>query len=271
MLRHLIILLALAAPVSAEPLQIVTDIGPVQSLVARVWGDVPSVLAGPDTDPHDFQFRPSQVRALATADILFLAGPDLSPWLADEARSVNPAIIVRPLSPDQTGESHPWLDPRNAAGWLTAIAAELAALDPQGAALYRQRASDAQTELAALERDLDAMLEPARHYRIVVAHDAYGPLASRFGLTIAAAMADSHGRAPGAAHLARLRAQVVGGSVDCIFAEPGEGQDHARLLTGGSGIPVGALDPLGRDLPPGPGQYTALMRALAAAIAGCAR
>lgn len=78
----------LAAPAAAEVPDVVTDIAPVHALVAQVMGDLgaPVLLMDRGGDPHSFQLRPSQARALAGADLLFWIGPELTPWL-DRARS----------------------------------------------------------------------------------------------------------------------------------------------------------------------------------------
>ena len=73
---------ALATASLAAP-KVVTDIAPVQSLVAMVMGDLgtPGLLLPKGADPHDFQLRPSQARALADADLVVWVGAPLSPWL----------------------------------------------------------------------------------------------------------------------------------------------------------------------------------------------
>ncbi len=267
MLRPLFAALALAGPAAAEPLAVATDIPPVQSLVAMVWTDIPVVLAGPGTDPHDFQFRPSQVRTLSRADILFTAGDDLIPWLAEEARAVNGALDVQPLGND--GVNHGWLDPVAAAGWLDRIEVALIARDPDNAATYRDRAAAARTTLAALNAELDAILAEVVDIGILVDHDAYGALAERYGLDIVAAISDSDAHAPGTAHIGELADQLDHGEVDCILAEPGEGHDHADMLAGHDDIEITLVDPLGHGLAAGPDLYPAMMRNLATAIATC--
>jgi len=74
--------LALSAPASAEPV-VVTDIPPVQALVARVMQGVgePTQILPPGASPHGYAMRPSEAAALADADLVFWVGPELTPWL----------------------------------------------------------------------------------------------------------------------------------------------------------------------------------------------
>lgn len=91
----------LATPVLADAPKTVTDIPAVHSLAAMVMGDLgaPSLLLDKGADPHHFQMRPSQARALANADLVIWMGPRMSPWLerslnADE--KVNIALLDLP-------------------------------------------------------------------------------------------------------------------------------------------------------------------------------
>ncbi|MDT0683015.1 zinc ABC transporter substrate-binding protein [Roseicyclus sp. F158] len=76
-------LLASGAALADVP-QVVTDIPPVHSLVARVMDgieDEPSLLVKPGVSPHGYAMRPSEARALQDADAVFWIGPDLTPSL----------------------------------------------------------------------------------------------------------------------------------------------------------------------------------------------
>lgn len=77
--------LCLAAPLArAEVPDVVADIAPVQSLVARVMGDLgtPALIVRPDASPHGYALRPSEAAALERADAVFWVGEALEPWLA---------------------------------------------------------------------------------------------------------------------------------------------------------------------------------------------
>ncbi|ARC89886.1 zinc ABC transporter substrate-binding protein [Rhodovulum sp. MB263] len=86
------VFLALAAPAAAEPPRVVTDIPPVQSLVAEVMGDLgsPGILLDQGGDPHHFQLKPSQARAISEAGLVFWVGPQLTPWLDQALRKLGP-------------------------------------------------------------------------------------------------------------------------------------------------------------------------------------
>lgn len=82
-MRYIIALLLTSTAALAEVPKVVTDIPPVHSLVAMVMGDLgtPELLLGKGADEHDFQLKPSQMGAVAEADLVVWIGPELTPWL----------------------------------------------------------------------------------------------------------------------------------------------------------------------------------------------
>jgi zinc transport system substrate-binding protein len=74
----------LAMPALAEVPKVMTDLPAVHSLTAQVMGDLgtPGILLDRGSDPHHFQLKPSQARALSQADLVIWIGPEMTPWLA---------------------------------------------------------------------------------------------------------------------------------------------------------------------------------------------
>jgi zinc transport system substrate-binding protein len=293
MTRLLLCLALLAAPAAAAPPRVVADTAPVHALVAQVMGDLgtPVLLIDRGGDPHSFQLRPSQARALAEAELLFWVGPELTPWLkralegagiAGEAVALIQAEGTRLRDYDgahahtedghaEALDPHAWLDPANAAAWLATIAARLAAADPENAATYAANAEAARAGLAALDAELGARLAPAAGRPLYVYHDAFGYFAEAYGLTIAGALAEGDAAEPGAARIRALRADLVAAQAPCVFAEAGHDPALVTNLVEGTGLGFGTLDPSGVTLEPGPGLYSALLTGLAEAIATCAQ
>ncbi|MGD9917976.1 MAG: zinc ABC transporter substrate-binding protein [Paenirhodobacter sp.] len=98
-------LLSLLAPLPAfaEVPQVVTDLPAVQSLAAQVMGDLgsPAVLLEQGGNAHTYQLKPSQLRALEGADLVFWVGPEMTPWLdraldATAPKGVQIALLADP-------------------------------------------------------------------------------------------------------------------------------------------------------------------------------
>lgn len=167
-------------------------------------------------------------------------------------------------------DPHAWLDPDNAALWVTAIAARLADVDPGNATTYQANAETARTSLAALTDEVRAILEPVGDAGIVVHHDAYSYFAEAFGVNVAGSIADGHAATPGAARLSAIRAALAETGVTCLFPEVNHSTSYGEVVIEGTGIRLGArLDPEGVTLEPGADLYATLMRGLAQSIADC--
>ena len=301
-----------ASAAQAEAPAVMTETPVTHALVSQVMGALgtPGLLLDRGGDPHHFQLRPTQARALAQADLVGWIGPDLTPWLARTTDTLADARVLELLGVPGThlqpygearllggGEAHhgqddhddghddhdhedhahgaddphAWLDPGNASLWLSAIATELSALDPPNAASYQANAQAGQAQLAALAAELEGLYAPVREAGIVVYHDAYGYLAERFGLNILGSVMLGDAATPGAARISRIRANLVQVGAECIFPEVNHPDAYMALVTEDSSLRVGRpLDPAGTMLDPGPGLYEGLMREMAAAIVDCA-
>jgi zinc transport system substrate-binding protein len=166
-------------------------------------------------------------------------------------------------------DPHAWLDPRNAAAWLDAIAGALARLDPENAAAYRANAAEGASELHALEAELAETLAPLRARGFLVYHDAFQYFERRFGLAARGALLTSDAVPAGAGRVQALTRAVAAGGPVCAFSEPQFSPDALDALALNGAMTVAVLDPVGRDIAAGPGQYAALLRGLGRGMAGC--
>ena len=271
---------------------VVTDIQPVQALVAEVMGDLgaPVLLLEKGANEHDVQLRPSQLRALAEAGLLVWVGPELTPWLeralaaSGSAERLEllavPGTVLRQFAagggPDQEDDlhagmdPHAWLDPDNARLWLGSIAMALARRDPDNAATYAANAARADAEIAALDAALREKLAPVAARPFVTFHDAYGYFADHYRLAYAGSLAAGDATLSGAARIAALQDQIAAGGAACVFPEAQHDSDLIAQLADGGETRLGApLDPSGSALEPGPGNYAALLTGLAGALVDC--
>ena len=273
--------LAMAGPVLAEVPHVVTDFGPVQSLVMDVMGDLgePQALLPKGGDPHDFQLRPSQAQMLAGADLVFWVGPELMPALGDALATLAPqaetlALLhvsgqTRPFAEGGI-DPHAWLDPTNAAAWLGTIAQKLAAHDPANAATYDANAKAAQGQLAHDDAAWQARLAAVRDKPFVAYHDALGYFTAHFNLTMVGAIELSDATAPSVARLAEVQAILATGHALCVFPEAGRDPKFIATLTEGLPVRIGpAQDIEFITMQSGRGQYGVMLENLVTGIETC--
>lgn len=78
------LLLAFPLAAAADVPSVAVDIPPVQSLVAKVMGELgdPALFIQPGASPHGYSLRPSEARTLDEADLVVWVSHELTPWLA---------------------------------------------------------------------------------------------------------------------------------------------------------------------------------------------
>lgn len=168
-------------------------------------------------------------------------------------------------------DPHAWLNPEIASLWLGVFADKLAELDPEHADEYRRNAQAAQAQLLALAAEIETILGPVQSSPVITFHDAYQYFETRFGLTSVGTLTLSDAATPSPAHLSRLKTRVDQGDVVCAFSEPQYDDRLIHVVSEGTGVPIAVLDPIGAQLEPGADLYGSLLRAMANAIADCAK
>ena len=166
-------------------------------------------------------------------------------------------------------DPHAWLDPDNAAVWLTAIAEALAAKDPENAATYRENAESARAQLSEVVAGIEADLTPVQDAHFLVYHDAYQYFEAHFGVRATGAISSSDASKPSAARIRELRDAVEAQDISCVFAEPQYSTSLVTALQDGTDLRSATLDPLGMALTPGPGMYAELLKELAHNMVDC--
>ncbi len=290
----LLTLLSLLAslPLLAAPPKVVATLLPVHSVMADLMREVaePGLLLPGSTSPHSFSLRPSTARRLQEADLVVWIGEEMERFLAGRLQTLAPraesiALLTVPgqamieLDDHPAGEAdhdphgstdpHLWLNPRNVIVWIPHLEAALTRLDPDNAARYAANARRLEAELQALDRDLAQRLTPLAIKPFVVFHDAYRHLVERYSLTQVGALRLDPSRLPQPGEITRLRQRLQQDAVRCIFHEPQFDPKAARVLAADYPVQLASIDPLGVDLPPGPGQYRRMMDRLARSLEQC--
>jgi len=296
--------LAWAPPLSAAP-KVVVSIVPIHSLVAGVTQGVsePTLLVPVGTSPHTYALKPSDARALQSADLIVWVGEQLENYLdkplaslAGKSRIIEVADIdgltfyhVREGGAfdthdhgdhddhaghkhdhaDHEDDMHLWLDPDNAKLIVARVAAELGTIDPVNATRYQDNARAMQQRIETVDAGIKSRLAAVQDRPYIVFHDAYQYFERHFGTRIVGSITVSPDQAPGARRLAELRERIRTLQAVCVFREPQFPAPVVDTLVDGSNVKVGVLDPEGADLTPGPDAYLTLMDRIGDSLANC--
>ena len=224
---------------SGDRLAVVATTTQIGDFVRAVGGNPVAVdqILQPNTDPHEYEPRPSDVTGAAGAKLVFASGDGLDDWIGEivsdsgsDAEVVDLGAVVPQRLPGESSgaeasryDPHWWHDPRNAEAAVTAIERHLAAADPSHRRLYARNAHAYLDELRRLDAGIAhcmAAVPPARR-KLVTDHDAFGYFARRYGIDVVGAVIPSQTTQaqPSAKDLSALAALIEREHVAAIFPE----------------------------------------------------
>ncbi len=220
-------------------LHVVATTTQIGDWVRVVGGDAVVVdqVLQPNTDPHEYEPRPSDVEAAAAAKLAFANGDDLDAWIdqivADSGSDATVvdlgAVVPERLPGESSGEEvsrydpHWWHDPRNAEAAVREISRRLAAADPSRRRRFERNARAYLARLrgldAAIARCVDSV--PVAERKLVTDHDAFGYFARRYGIDVVGAVIPSQTTQaqPSAKDLSELIGLIEREGVEAVFAE----------------------------------------------------
>ena len=240
-------------------------------------------LVPPGADPHDYEPRPSDARAVAEADVVVRSGGEIDAWLDDvvksagtDAEQVSLIDGVPTRKGDEGGvDPHWWQDPRNVVRATGRLRAAFTSADPDGAAAYSAAARRYERAVRSLDEEIAACMAqiPAERRRLVTNHDAFGYLAARYDIRILGSIipALSTNAQPSAGDIRRLVAAIRREHVTTIFPESALNQRLERAVARDAGAKVGPAlyaDTLGKPGTEGETYLGALRHDAGAMVAG---
>jgi len=289
---------ALFALGSRAEVRVLATLPALHSWAANVAGDdaVVECLLPSDVGPHDFQFKPSDLRKLAAANVVLMNGLGVDQWLnraisraaAQPSRRVVTVTqglgreLIRDLTRlsvdgkpgkdrhdhdhgdhdhDHGDEANPhvWLDPVLARHAISNIVAALAIADPLHKEAYAARGWAYLGRIDALHAEMTTALLPHAGKPIVTFHDAFPYLCRRYQLDLVGVVEEVPSVDPSPKYLARLSAAIRSRKVGVVFSEPQFNPRLVRQLGKDLGIRVAELDVLETGKP-GPSLYEDVMR-----------
>ena len=262
-----------------------TQLGDLARQVGGRAVEVTQILR-PNTDPHEYEPRPSDVEDTAGADVVLESGDNLDRWMGkvvDEAGG-DPAVIdvgahvpVR-LPGDPTGpeaskyDPHWWHDPVNVEAAVAVVRDALITADPTAKAQVTRNATAYLARLRRLDAGIRACFAtvPPAQRKLVTDHDAFGYFAKRYGVQVIGAVIPSQTTQaqPSAGDVSRLSALIEREGVKAVFPESSINPKLARALAGQTGASAGYTlygDTLGPAGSPG-ATYLGMERANADAM-----
>jgi manganese/iron transport system substrate-binding protein len=207
-------------------------------------------LLKPGDDPHAYQTKPEDRKAIETANLILYGGYNHEPSIIKLIQSssnsapkiaVNELAVPKPLmgeheeehgeekaqnQPHAEGEKvpdpHVWHNPQNGLRMVEIIRDGLIQVSPSNAQLYTKNAASLTDELQKIDTWIKAQIAtiPAQKRKLVTTHDAMSYYADAYGLEIAGALQGvTTEEQPTAARIAELSSEIKTAGVPKIFAD----------------------------------------------------
>lgn len=207
---------------------------PVAFAAQRVGGTRVDVtnLTPTGAEPHDLELNSDQLDELLGAKVAFVLGSGFQPAVekaADRRDGLTVSLLAKIVDARgkkvaNEGESggldpHVWLDPVLMSQLVGEVERGLASADPKGAATYERNARALQDRLAALDARYRARLTGCARDLLVTSHEAFGYLASRYGLQQQGVAGLSPDQEPDPARLGELAQLARDRGVTTVFTE----------------------------------------------------
>jgi ABC-type Zn uptake system ZnuABC Zn-binding protein ZnuA len=234
---------------SGDRLEVVATTTQIADFTRRVGGDAVHVtqLLQPNTDAHDYEPRPSDVKATASARLVFVNGGDVDHWMPDVVKQSggDPKVVelgegvpVKVAGEGHEGEGehakeegehaeefdpHWWHDPVNAQAAVEQIRDALVAAEPGRKAEFERNAAAYLDRLRALNAGIARCFEavPAAQRKLVTDHDAFNYFVKRYGIEYVGAVIPSQTTQaqPSAGDVADLIRLIRREDVKAVFPE----------------------------------------------------
>ena len=244
-------LLSISIPAAADDkIKVVASFSILGDMVRQVTGNLAEVttIVGPDADAHVYTPNAADAKSVANADVIFVNGLGFETWsqtLIETSSSKAKVFVatdgITPLKVDGEIDPHAWNSLVNGMQYVANIAVSMAEINPINAVAYKANARAYNRRLKDLNnRAIDQLERLTAGQRIVVtSHDAFGYLATAYGLTFLAPVGiDTHGE-PSARDLSKLIDHLKAVSAGALFTENITSPSLIEQIARETGIKIG--------------------------------
>ena len=292
----LAIIAALSAPIlhAKEQLKVLSTIKPVHSLVSAIGRDLVDVeqIISNNASPHHYSLKPSDLRKISKAALIFRIDPELESFLNKSLRSISEDKVVT-LSQSENltlleakaghdhqehekdnheGEEldyHLWLNPDNAISMANAIRDSLIKLAPEHSEQLTSNTQELTASIKNTHQEITEQLKDVKDTPFLVMHDAWQYFTNHYGLKQLGTISAQERLKASARALSKARSTIKDSNVKCLLAEPNLKQRTLTTLTENLSVKIAQIDPLGLEIPESKLAYPQLLQYTADKLLSC--
>ena len=257
-MKTLLVALFAALPlVAAEPIRVSTFSTILTEIAQQVGKDRVAVTGHvrPDTDPHDFEPKPADMKIVGDAQLILLSAKHMEGYVGKlkqatgaKGRLVEVGDGFSSLKmeddhhPGQIVEDpHWWHSVSNVQKATKIVRDELNKISPADQALFSANAAKYLAGLEALQKWAKTKIAelPRDRRKLVTSHDAFQYFARENGFTIYAIEGISSSDQPSSKKVGEIIAAIRSQNVKAIFPESIENPKVLKEITRETGVKVG--------------------------------
>lgn len=302
-MKRIVLFLSVIAALQTAPLLaddkrlVLSTIKPVHMLVRAVAGDIAdSAQIIPDyASPHSYSFKPSDLRRLSKADLVFRIDAHMESFLDKSLTSIAKGKLIS-LSDaedltllkanhshdehevhDEEHESddaaendyHLWLNPDNATAMVKQILDQLIKMDTANSAQYTENAQQLIDSIAEKDKAISLQMSEVTNSPFIVMHDAWQYFSKHYTLNQLSSVTLQEDLRASAKSISEVRELIRSEGVTCVVTEPNFRLDTVNILTEGFAVNTAQIDPLGRDIKSDLQGYPELLQNTADKLLSC--
>ena len=275
-------------------LQIISTIKPIQAIVLAIAGEhAQSEQLIPDyASPHNYSFKPSDIRKVKNADVVFRIDEHMESQLNAVFESLeNSAKLislaeVKGMKLLQSNDSHPdhkenndaheinenidfhiWTSPKNAEIIAKVIADSLSKLDSKNEVFYQQNLKKFTESLKIESEKIRLLLTKHQDQEYIVFHNSWQYFANDFGLQKPFIVDLHEGISSGAKTVGKIRTQIEKDNIHCVFYDSSISKERLKLLT--NNINTSQIDVLAKKIETKQDTYIRWLSQLATQVDTC--
>lgn len=211
-------------------------------------------------DAHSYEPSPKQMIKILKSDLVIYNGVGLEPWIEgfefkNRVLNISSYVNLKEMDKDENHHGHHhehhrmdphyWQDVQNMIAAAEYIAKELALLFPKNRDLYIKNRDNYISMLKKLDKSYKERLSECKLDTVIVNHNAFSYLASKYGFHIEALSELSPEAEPNAKNMKRLIEHVKKHKISTIFFESFASNKAIKSIADEAGVNVDVLHPLG--------------------------
>lgn len=279
-----------SAESNQSKINVLSSIKPVQSIVSAIGGEYinSNLLIPAYISPHDYTFKPSDIKKIQKADLVFRIDEHFETMLNAAFESLggdsklvslaeNPMIKLLPASGghEHGGEDHNHMDmhiftsPQNALIMAQEIADKLIKVDMKNTAEYRKNLSVFKEKIRNEVEVIKSKLELVKDKPYVVFHNSWQYFGEYFGLKKPTVIELHEGISTGVKSIIAIRKEMSSKGIACVFIGSTTPVKQIHRVIEDSIVKVVKVDVLEQEIAKGGDSYINWLRGMGEQVKQC--